>query len=87
MHEATLAENILQIAQDVAAENHAQKISAVGLKLGEMAGVEIDALKFSFDVLKKRKLTAYQFKRNVTSAAKFLPLQVTIFFARNVTGF
>ena len=56
MHEATLAENILKIAQDVAAENHAQKISAVGLKLGEMAGVEVDALKFSFDVIKKNTI-------------------------------
>lgn len=53
MHEAALAESILKIAQDVAAENHAEKITAVGLKLGEMAGVELDALNFSFDVLKK----------------------------------
>ena len=53
MHEASLAEGILKIALDVAAENHAEKISAVGLKLGEMAGVEVEALKFSFDVIKK----------------------------------
>lgn len=53
MHEATLAEGILKIALDVAADNHAEKISAVGLKLGEMSGVEIEALKFSFDVIKK----------------------------------
>ena len=56
MHEATLAESILKIAQDVAEENHAQKISAIGLKLGDMAGVEIDALNFSFDVLKKNTI-------------------------------
>lgn len=53
MHEAALVESILKIAQEVAAENHAEKISAIGLKLGEMAGVEIDALNFSFNVLKK----------------------------------
>lgn len=53
MHESTLAEGILKIALDVAAENHAQKISVVGLKLGEMSGVEVEALTFSFDVLKK----------------------------------
>ena len=56
MHEATLAESILKIAQEVAAENHAVKISAIGLKLGDMAGVEIDALNFSFDVLKKNTI-------------------------------
>ena len=53
MHEAALAENILQIALDTAAANCAEKISAIGLKLGEMSGVEIEALNFSFDVLKK----------------------------------
>ena len=53
MHEATLAENILNIAIDAAKKNSAEKIFSVGLKLGEMAGVEIEALKLSFDVLKK----------------------------------
>ena len=53
MHEAALAENILQIALDTAAANRAEKISAIGLRLGEMSGVEVEALNFSFDVLKK----------------------------------
>lgn len=53
MHEATLAENILNIALTAAQENHATKIFKVGLTLGEMAGVEIEALQMSFDVLKK----------------------------------
>ena len=53
MHEAALAENILEIALKVAAENRAAKISEIGLKIGDMAGVELDALNFSFDVLKK----------------------------------
>ena len=53
MHEMSLAESILKIALDVAADNHAKKISVVGLKLGEMAGVEVESLKFGFDILKK----------------------------------
>lgn len=53
MHEATLAENILEIALEAAKQNHATKIFAVGLKLGELAGVEVEALTMSFDVLKK----------------------------------
>ena len=53
MHEATLAENILEIAFKSAEENHAEKIFRVGLTLGEMAGVEVEALQMSFDVLKK----------------------------------
>lgn len=53
MHEATLAENILDIALDAAKQNHAAKIFKVGLTLGEMAGVEVEALTLAFDVLKK----------------------------------
>lgn len=53
MHEATLAENILNIALDTARQNHATKIFKVGLTLGELAGVEVEALRMSFDVLKK----------------------------------
>ncbi len=56
MHEASLVEGILKIALEVAAENRAEKISAIGLKIGDMAGVELDALNFSFDVLKKNTI-------------------------------
>ena len=50
LHEATLAENILEIAFKAAPN---KKILAVGLTLGEMAGVEVDSLSLSFDILKK----------------------------------
>ncbi len=56
MHEASLVDGILKIALNVAAENRAEKISAIGLKIGDMAGVEFDALNFSFDVLKKNTI-------------------------------
>ena len=53
MHEATLAENILNIALEAAQQNHAAKVFKVGLTLGELAGVEVEALTLSFDVLKR----------------------------------
>ena len=53
MHEATLAENILNIAFETSEKNHAEKIFKIGLTLGEMTGVEVEALNLSFDVLKK----------------------------------
>lgn len=56
MHEATLAESIIKIAVDVAEKNKAKKISAVGLKLGEMSGVEVEALNLSFEVLSRGTL-------------------------------
>ena len=58
MHEATLAENILNIALEAARQHHAAKIFKVGLTLGEMAGVEVEALRLSFDVLKKNSSAA-----------------------------
>ena len=53
LHEATLAENILNIALEAARQKHAAKVFKVGLTLGDMAGVEVEALTLSFDVLKK----------------------------------
>ena len=70
MHEASLVESILKIAQDVAAENQAEKISAIGLKLGDMSGVEIDALNFSFDVMKKNTIA-----ENATLKINRVPIQ------------
>lgn len=53
MHEATIAENILNIALESAEQNHAAKVFKVGLTLGELAGVEVEALSLAFDVLKE----------------------------------
>ena len=46
-----MAESILKIALDTAKENNAEKIKEVSLIIGEMAGVETESLRFSFDLL------------------------------------
>ena len=51
MHEMAIAEGILDIALDYAKANDAKKIKEVGLLLGEMSGVEVDSLNFSFNML------------------------------------
>lgn len=48
MHEMAIAESILDIALDYAKQNQAKRIAEVGLKLGEMAGVEEESLRFCF---------------------------------------
>ncbi len=53
MHEAALAESILSIALDTAKKHGAKKILEIGLKIGDMAGVEVESLNLSFDVFKK----------------------------------
>lgn len=53
MHEMALAEGILDIALDYARKNKAKKIREVGLRIGEMSGVETESLEFSFRMLVK----------------------------------
>jgi len=53
MHEMAIAEGILNIAFDYAKMNNSNKINRVNLKIGEMSGVEIEALNVSFNVLTK----------------------------------
>ena len=53
MHEMALAEGIMDIALDYAKQNDAKKINEIGLLIGEMSGVEIESLTFSFDMIVK----------------------------------
>ena len=53
MHEMAIVEGILDIAFDYAAKNQSSKIEAITLKIGEMSGVEMEALNMSFEVLTK----------------------------------
>ena len=53
MHEMAIAEGILNIAFDYAEQNNASKITKITLKIGDMSGVELEALNMSFDVLTK----------------------------------
>ena len=51
MHEMAIAEGILDIAKQTASVNHAKAIRRITLQIGEMAGVEIEALRFAFSSL------------------------------------
>ena len=53
MHEMAIAEGILNIAFDYAKQNNASKITKITLKIGDISGVELEALNMSFDVLTK----------------------------------
>ena len=44
MHEMAIAEGILDIALDYAARNDAKRIGKISLLLGEMSGVETEAM-------------------------------------------
>jgi hydrogenase nickel incorporation protein HypA/HybF len=53
MHEMSLAEGIVGIVASTARANGAQAVRAVRLELGALSHVELDALRFSFDVVKR----------------------------------
>ena len=53
MHEMAIAESILNIALDYAENNNATKIDVITLKIGDMSGVEMEALNMAFKILTK----------------------------------
>lgn len=51
MHEMSLCENILQIIEQQAEAQHFRKVKTVWLEIGALAGVEIEAMRFCFEVV------------------------------------
>lgn len=56
MHEMSLAEGVLQLIEDSAKANEFRRVKTVWLEIGELAGVEVDAMRFCFDVVMKGSL-------------------------------
>jgi hydrogenase nickel incorporation protein HypA/HybF len=56
MHEMSLAESVREIVDETARSNGAQRVAAVRLEIGKLAQVEIEALRFAFDVVKRGSL-------------------------------
>lgn len=51
MHEMSIATNILQIAED-SMDGH-DRLLSITLEVGQLAGVELEALRFCFDALRR----------------------------------
>jgi hydrogenase nickel incorporation protein HypA/HybF len=51
MHELSIANSILEVAQAEAARRPGARLLKVGVRVGELAGVEPEALSFCFDSL------------------------------------
>ncbi len=56
MHEMSLCENILQIIEDNAMSQGFNKVKVVWLEIGSLSGVEVDAMRFGFDVVTRSSL-------------------------------
>lgn len=51
MHEMSLAEGVLQLIEDSAKTEHFSRVKTVWLEIGQLAGVEVEAMKFCFDAV------------------------------------
>lgn len=58
MHEMTLCESILRIIEEQAAVQDYHKVKTVWLEVGALAGVEVEALRFGFDVVMNDSIAA-----------------------------
>lgn len=47
----SLAEGVLQLVEDAARAQDFSRVTAVWLEIGELSGVEIEAMKFCFDAV------------------------------------
>ncbi len=56
MHEMSLCEGVLQILESEAQKQGFNRVKAVWLEIGDLSGVEIDAMRFSFDAVTRNSL-------------------------------
>ncbi len=49
MHELSIAQNIVELVTEEVAKKNALKVSSVLLEVGELAGIELDALDFAWE--------------------------------------
>jgi len=56
MHEMALCESLRSALEDAARAQHFSKVTKVRLAVGRFAGVEVEALRFGFDVVMKGSL-------------------------------
>jgi len=58
MHEMALAEGVLQLVEETARREGAGRVKTVVLEIGALASVEIEALRFGFEVVSAGSLAA-----------------------------
>lgn len=56
MHEMSLAEGVLQVLEDQARAQGFRRVKQVWLRIGELAGVDVDALTFCLDIVSQDTL-------------------------------
>jgi hydrogenase nickel incorporation protein HypA/HybF len=58
MHEVGIIESALALVERHAAEHHARRVDRVVLRVGALAGVELEALRFAFEAVAPQTVAA-----------------------------
>lgn len=56
MHELSIAEDLINLIVDVANEHQAKVVHSATVEVGELSGIESDALELAFDVVRKNTI-------------------------------
>lgn len=64
MHELSIVMSIVETAEEKVKENHAESVESIDLVIGDLAGVESDALDFAWDSAVKNTVLQSA-KRNI----------------------
>lgn len=54
MHEVSIANSIIETVQNLLPHGANEYVSSVQIKVGELSSIEIDALRFSYDIVKAK---------------------------------
>jgi len=86
MHEMSLSEGVLQLIQQNAKAQGFDRVTAVTLAIGELAGVDGEALRFSFEAVTRGTLadSARLDLKSVPGEAWCLPCGRTVHVARRI---
>ena len=52
MHELSIAQSILSIAENAVPKDNKAPVTSIGLQIGELSGIEIESLKFAFSIIR-----------------------------------
>jgi hydrogenase nickel incorporation protein HypA/HybF len=58
MHEMSLAESVLQLIEGAAGKDQFSKVTTVWLEIGQLSGVEPEAMAFCFDAVTRDSIAA-----------------------------
>lgn len=53
MHELSIAQSILTIAEEAIPKDNKGVVSSIGIEIGELSGIEVDALQFALGIIKQ----------------------------------